>query len=86
MRTLAYNQVQEETMKTIILALALILTGCATQQTGDASSVIVTLGTGDRPADAQKLADAHCQQYGKHAELSGNMSDFRVAYAYRCVK
>lgn len=73
-------------MKTLMLAL--LLTGCANGQPHivDATphQVSVSRARMIGSAGMLQMADAHCAQYGKHAEYIGGNDTF--VSNYRCVK
>lgn len=70
-------------MKTITLLLAAILAGCASTPTSPVrggTEHTVTVSFADvSMAEAVNAAEAHCQQYGRHAQFSGK-SGFFVFY------
>lgn len=75
-------------MRKTLLVLTLFVAGCALSPkvAGDGNSVTITLGTGQNREDATLAASRYCADEGKRAEFAGNVSEFRIAYVYRCVQ
>lgn len=77
-------------MKKLML-LALVLVGCAHAPRGtevvegNEVSVVVSWWDSNQGRNgALEAADAHCAKFGRKAQFSGNVSDFRIAY--NCIK
>ena len=72
-------------MKSIVIACAL-LAGCATSlsEDSDQNLALVSRGTGANQIDTQRVAAAHCAKFGKQAVFAGDVSNWRITYAYRC--
>lgn len=78
-------------MKNTVILLVVFLAGCATGQkapfqvTGTEHSVTVNWAQSPSgAAGALGAAEAHCAQYGKHAQFAGKLTDSDLAY--NCVK
>lgn len=63
------------------LLAVLILAGCARTVASNEKSITIKAGT-NSVSQAQALADAHCEQYGKTAVPSGQIAFNNLVY--RC--
>lgn len=73
-------------MKAITI-FALLLAGCASAQgpavlSGTPHAVTIDIGSSTLggATGALEAAEAHCQQYGKHAQFAGRLTDLQLAY------
>ncbi|NYT44592.1 hypothetical protein H0A64_07095 [Alcaligenaceae bacterium] len=76
-------------MKIAALCALLAIAGCTTVgprvAEGNQSTVVVDWAHSTQgSAGALAAADAHCAQYGKHAQYSGKPNAFQLAYD--CIK
>ena len=81
-------------MKTIMLIVVLLLSGCASTVSptggpevidGNANTVVVSwFRSNTYDKGSLGVADAHCAKYGKSAQYSSKPSDYQLAY--NCVK
>jgi len=73
-------------MRKICTALVLMLAGCAPSLMAvNERGGIVRHGTGNNEADAFALADSHCRQYGRVAQVTGlDILENRMVFA--CVE
>lgn len=75
--------------KYILIIFAGFLAGCAPYvNAGNKNMVTISVPNTHFEAEALSLADAHCQKYGKTANLRKprNADDFGSLYDYTCVK
>jgi hypothetical protein len=57
-------------MRLWLIVLVPLLGSCATMQGATPAGGVLKV-VGNQSGKALQLADAHCQQYGKHARISG---------------
>ena len=75
------------TKPSVVAALAILAAGCAAQRhppfivEGTEHAVTVNWVHSPRgTTGALQAADAYCAQYGRHAQFSGTVTDFEIAY------
>jgi hypothetical protein len=66
------------------VALALVLSGCATQVLSAGERTVVIKARSNDDANAQALAEKECNKRGLHARLSIKASP--IKYVFDCIK
>jgi len=70
-------------MKSILIIVALLMTGCAAKLISSSDRSVMVQARIQDAAEAQKIADVECAKYGRYAKLS--LKPHVNQYVYDCV-
>ena len=73
-------------LRTGLLVLIVMVSGCAAKVVSSGPRSVVISGSDDKVADAQKLADKECQKHGRFAQLRREPTQSSDRFIFDCVQ